>query len=184
MSDIRHWFQTFFWQFIELHQSYLCLWNVKAKSYSSRSLKDQAYGILLKKLQEVEPEATKEIVKKEINSFRTVFQKEKDKVRLERSCAGADDIYKPNLWYFFLLNFLDNQETLRSSTNSIIIPLWDHCQCCLLNFLIQLALRVITDSNKISPITNFKTKPMHCTYSAFNLLKIEQKYSFFHRANF
>jgi hypothetical protein len=36
-----------------------------------------------------------------------------------RSGAGENDIYKPTLWYFDILDFLNDQEKVRKSKNTI-----------------------------------------------------------------
>jgi hypothetical protein len=64
--------------------------------------------------------ATKDTVAKKINSFRSVFRKELLKVmKIARSGAGADDLYKHSLWYYDLLSFLNDQETPSESISNI-----------------------------------------------------------------
>ena len=58
------------------------------------------------------------MVIRKINSLRTVYRKEQQKVnKSNRSGAGADEIYKPTLWYYDLLHFLN--ETPRPSKNNL-----------------------------------------------------------------
>lgn len=79
--------------------------------YSNRDKKNQAYATLIDKCKEVDREATKDTVAKKINSFRTIYRKELSKVKTSmRSDAGAEEIYRPSLWYFDLLSFLNDQE--------------------------------------------------------------------------
>lgn len=67
----------------------------------------------------VEPAATRDTVKKKINSIRSSYRKEKKKVDAStRSGAATEDIYEPSLWYFHLLEFLNDQETPRQSTSN------------------------------------------------------------------
>jgi hypothetical protein len=81
---------------------------------------NQAYAVLVNKCQEVERWATKNTAAKTINSFRSVFRKELLKVmKSARSGAGADDLYKPSLWYFNLLSFLNDHENPRESISDI-----------------------------------------------------------------
>jgi hypothetical protein len=74
---------------------------------------------LIDKRKEVDREATKDTVAKKINSFRTIYRKDLSKVKNSmRSAAGAEEIYKPSLWYLDLLSFLNDQEQpTRSMTN-------------------------------------------------------------------
>lgn len=120
MADIRSYSKEFISEFIELYKSYPCLWKVKAKEYMDRNKKNEAYKVLVQKLQEVEKNATKEMVKTKINSLRSSFRRELKKMKeSRRSGAGADDVYVPHLWYFELLLFVKDHETPRQSVNNI-----------------------------------------------------------------
>lgn len=98
MSDLRQWSREFFTEFIELYRNFPCLSKVKSSEYSDREKKNPAYAVLVNKCQEVDRAATKDTVTKKINSFRSVYRKELQKVnKSERSGAYTDDIYKPYL---------------------------------------------------------------------------------------
>jgi len=58
------WSKDFLLEFIELFRQEECLWKVKSKDYYNRSKKDASYGILIGKVQEVEPDATRDTVVK------------------------------------------------------------------------------------------------------------------------
>ena len=53
-------------EFIELFWAEECLWKVKLKDYYNRSKKDVSYRTLIGKVQEVEPDATRDTVVKKI----------------------------------------------------------------------------------------------------------------------
>ncbi|CAH2012948.1 unnamed protein product [Acanthoscelides obtectus] len=75
---------------------------------------------MIKKYNEIDEAANKETVTKKINSLRTVYKKERAKImKSTKSGAGEDDIYNPTLWYFDLLDFLNDQDQIRQSTNTI-----------------------------------------------------------------
>jgi len=57
------WSKDYNLDFIELFRQE-CLWRVKLKDYFNRSKKDSSYQILIGKLQEVEPDATRDSCKK------------------------------------------------------------------------------------------------------------------------
>ena len=83
-------------EFIELYRSEPCLWQVKSEEYHDRTKKDVAYSKLVKKLEELEPDATKKSVLMKINSLRSAYRKEKKKVEAsKKSGASTDSIYKP-----------------------------------------------------------------------------------------
>lgn len=112
--------KEFLREFIELYQSFPCLWKIKCREYSDRNAKAQAYDILIEKLQTVNPEANRDSVVKKINSLRTTYRKELKRVlESERSGAGEEDIYVPHLWYYELMNFIRDQEIPRSTKSNI-----------------------------------------------------------------
>lgn len=120
MADLRQCSREFLAEFIALYESFPCIWRVKSKEYSDRDKKRQAYEILVDKFKEIDANANRETVIKKINSMRSVYRKELAKVnQSHRSGAGEYDIYKPSLWYFDLLHFLNDQETPRKSTNTM-----------------------------------------------------------------
>ncbi|XP_067135388.1 uncharacterized protein [Centruroides vittatus] len=107
-------------EFLKIYESEPCLWHVKNKEYHDRSKKEAAYLRLIEKLKEIEPNANKESVVKKINNIRSAYRKEIKKIKASiKSGAGTEDIYKPKLWYFELLRFLDDQDTPRSSRSNI-----------------------------------------------------------------
>ena len=96
---------------IEVYKSLPALWKVKCDDYSNRQKKDAAYGVLVEKFREKYTHYTREDVKKRINIYRTNYRKELKKVLdSEKSGAATDQVYKPTLWYFNALAFLDDQE--------------------------------------------------------------------------
>ncbi|KAL4125887.1 hypothetical protein QTP88_010124 [Uroleucon formosanum] len=112
--------RDFLREFIELYQSFPCLWLVKSKEYSDRKKKNLAYEEMVKKYKEFDPSADRNTVVKKNNALRTVYKKELSKVNnSSKSVAGADEIYKPSLWYFDLLHFLNDQDSLSLTRNTM-----------------------------------------------------------------
>ncbi|MPC57844.1 hypothetical protein E2C01_051832 [Portunus trituberculatus] len=104
--------QEFWLDFIECYRSFLSLWKIKSEDYKNRNLKGNCYKQLVEMLKEHIPTATKDLVCKKINAFRTSYRRElKMVIKSEKSGAGSDDIYKPSLWYYDALGFLRDQET-------------------------------------------------------------------------
>jgi hypothetical protein len=56
--------KDFLVEFIELFREEECLWKVKLEDYYNRSQKDASYRTLIWKVQEVEPDATRDTVVK------------------------------------------------------------------------------------------------------------------------
>uniref|UniRef100_A0A182W0U3 MADF domain-containing protein n=1 Tax=Anopheles minimus TaxID=112268 RepID=A0A182W0U3_9DIPT len=105
-------------EFIELYKSFPCLWHQQSKQYEHQ--KQKAYAALVQKYREVDPQASKETVKRKINALRTGYRKQLK--RLNRpSKAGTNR--QPTWWYFELFHFLDDypqwlkQEERVESTN-------------------------------------------------------------------
>ncbi|KAJ8971541.1 hypothetical protein NQ317_014973 [Molorchus minor] len=103
MADIRSFSKDFITEFIELYKAYPCLWKTKSKDYMNRNKKNEAYKVLLEKLQEVEKKCHKRNDSK-------------------RSGTGTDDVYVPHLWYYDLLLFGRDQEIPRQSVSNIEDP--------------------------------------------------------------
>ncbi|KAL3286952.1 hypothetical protein HHI36_001438 [Cryptolaemus montrouzieri] len=105
MADLRQCSREFLTDFIALYESFPSIWSVKSKEYSNREKKGEAY----EKLVEINATATRDTVVKKVNPLRSVYRKELGKVNKSiRSGAGEDEMYKPYLWYFDLLHFLND----------------------------------------------------------------------------
>ena len=78
-------------EFIELYRSEPCLWQVKSEEYHDRTKKDVAYSKLVKKLEELEPGATKKSVVMKINSLHILPQ---NFVQDERILLYKDDFLR------------------------------------------------------------------------------------------
>ncbi|KAH8280801.1 hypothetical protein KR054_004549, partial [Drosophila jambulina] len=104
--------KQFLTEFIYCLKNEPALWQAKSEAYKNKNMRNKGWEMLLRKLQEVEPEATIDTVKIKVNSLRATYRRELQKIkRSEKSGAGADDIYQPSIWYFKELNFLCEQET-------------------------------------------------------------------------
>ncbi|XP_077128656.1 aprataxin isoform X1 [Ranitomeya variabilis] len=106
-------------EFLEIYQSFPCLWRIKSPEYSNREKRKAGYANLIAfyNLHAPEEQATEAIVKKKIQALRTVWRKELNKVlHTSKSGASTEEVYVPKLWYFQHLNFLRDQEVPRAST--------------------------------------------------------------------
>lgn len=65
--------REFLREFIELYQSFTCLWLVMSKEYSDRNKKGLAYEEMVKKYKEIDPSADRNtVVKKLMHSVRFI----------------------------------------------------------------------------------------------------------------
>lgn len=121
-------------EFIELYKSLPCLWKVKSKEYHDRVVRDGAYEQLVNKMKEIEPEATKHSVIKKINNLRTCYRKEQKKYEAsKKSGSSPDELYKTQLWYYDLFDFLGDQDTPRASTLNLDDENTEHEEVCMYN---------------------------------------------------
>jgi hypothetical protein len=118
--DTRFLSKEFLTQFIQLYETFPCLWKIKSKEYLNKNLKESAYMQLLQLCKETYPEADIKFVKNKIQSLRNSFRKEMRKVHSSRrSGAGTDNIYEPTLWYYKLLMFTKDQEIPDDSVENV-----------------------------------------------------------------
>ncbi|XP_037810741.1 uncharacterized protein LOC119602971 [Lucilia sericata] len=110
-----------FWiEFLEIYHSHPALWRFKSKEYKNKTLKEEAYIILIEKMKELYPEANKDMVLKKINTFRSSYRREKRKVQNSmRNGSSKDNIYKPKWFFFDKLKFLDEQYGAKVITPSM-----------------------------------------------------------------
>ncbi|TMW47625.1 hypothetical protein DOY81_007303 [Sarcophaga bullata] len=105
-----------FWtEFIDIYRTLPCLWNTRDENYNNRESRSEAWNKLVKKLQEVEPDANQDSVKRKINTFRSNFNREVRKIRQTQKEQPSEE-YNPTLWYFDHLSFLLNQEKYHNSS--------------------------------------------------------------------
>lgn len=77
-------------------------------------IKKFAYQELVKKYKEVDAMASRETVTQKINCLRSVFKKDLIKEKSRNSLElGGGEVYKPSLWYFDSLHFLNDQDVPR-----------------------------------------------------------------------
>ncbi|XP_050427796.1 uncharacterized protein LOC126837881 [Adelges cooleyi] len=106
--------------FIDIHRTHPCLWQIKSKEYHDRDKKEAAYKLLIEKLREIEPDANKAVVVRKINNLRSNVREEKKRHEQSlKSGASADDVYYVNLWYYDLFNFLHDQCTPREFSSNL-----------------------------------------------------------------
>lgn len=107
---------------ISLYETHPQLYDVKNKNYRNKTKRLHLVGRITKvfcekfKLTDV----TIADVKRKINSLRTQYTTEKNKIKKSIvSGSGADEIYKPTLWCFPLLRFQDDGNPVRDSESSL-----------------------------------------------------------------
>nr|XP_049707832.1 uncharacterized protein LOC126056943 isoform X1 [Helicoverpa armigera] len=155
-----------FWhEFLQMYRSYPCLWDVKDPSYLRKDVKREAYAVLLAKVNEVDPTATLDTVKKKIDSFRTAFRREEKKVILSMHSGALDsEIYSPTLWYYreleeFLGNNTEEHRNLiisRASCNN-------EDECRMVEFQVRLDEATLSEESEEEKYTPPSKKRMKIT---------------------
>ncbi|KAI8129488.1 hypothetical protein CVS40_1076 [Lucilia cuprina] len=105
------WTRTEISNLISLYRQYECLWNTSHEDYNNYEVKQNAW-------QDIAASCDKEVdeVKKKLKNLRSAYVSEKKKSENISKDHGID--YKPNLFYFNELEFLDTVVVLRKSTLS------------------------------------------------------------------
>lgn len=103
-----------FWrEFIEIYREMPALWKVNSDAYKNKRLKQECYDRLTEKLREIEPSATIDLTKRKINTFRSNYRREVNKVLNSKLKGGQP--YNPSVWYYKHLEFLYEDETTQGS---------------------------------------------------------------------
>lgn len=128
--DLRVYSKGAIEDFINTYRQCECLWNVKSKDYSNKYKRNECYDKLLAVLKTTDQDANKETVVKKINSLRASYRKERKKTRESRSGSGAAEVYNTKLWYFKLLDFLDDSSPIlptRDNLNETEVNCYTFC---------------------------------------------------------
>ncbi|ETN67644.1 hypothetical protein AND_000535 [Anopheles darlingi] len=97
-----------FWrEFIGLYRRLPDLWNGNSNGYLDRNKREASYKILVDKMKQFDPRADKASVCTKINSLRSTYRRELNKVKAMR---GTGEEYVPSLYYFDDMSFLRDQE--------------------------------------------------------------------------
>ncbi|XP_030372982.1 uncharacterized protein LOC115622971 [Scaptodrosophila lebanonensis] len=108
-----------FWrEFLALYESLPELWDARNLNYRHRDCKYEAYDVLQRKLQELEPNATRYDVQRRINIFRTNYRRERLRILKQQSLGVQSDVVKPTLWFYDFMSFLLTQETFQHGTRT------------------------------------------------------------------
>lgn len=119
-AGLRNYSTKLLTDFIKVYRSEPCLWKIKCKDYSDKIKKAAAYDRLVNVLRVVDPEADRHTIVRKINNLRSAYRKEMKKVQKSKiSGCGTEDVYKPRLWYFHLMDFLTDQEAPSSSVSDL-----------------------------------------------------------------
>lgn len=104
---------------ISLYRDCPELWKVKSKDYLNKNKRSLAIQKILKVLKIYKPEYNEETFKKKINTLRTNFNKECQKIdQKKKSGVSTDEVPEPSLWYFNELIFIKDQVEIADTESS------------------------------------------------------------------
>ncbi|CAG4961444.1 unnamed protein product [Parnassius apollo] len=110
-SDISE--RDFVLYLISLYRDSPVLWNAKRKDYVDKSKRSVALQNIIRSLRIYKPTYSEEELKKKINTLRTNFNKERNKInKARRSGISPDDVQQPTLWYYNEMLFLIDQTSV------------------------------------------------------------------------
>ncbi|XP_020803927.1 uncharacterized protein LOC110180573 [Drosophila serrata] len=104
-------------EFISCYRHFTALWDSSSEDYLSKQKKEPGYRELLNILQRINGDATVNDVKRKINSLRCCYRRQIKKVQ------ASQNGYKPRLWWYHLMDFLNPvlniQSPLRMKSDSL-----------------------------------------------------------------
>lgn len=103
---------------IDAYNMETCLYNTKSPNYHNKHARKEALDRISSALKDVRPSTANDIMAK-MKSLRTTFVAELNKIKQsKKSGAGVGQIYKPSIWYFERLYFLNDHVTPRRGTSN------------------------------------------------------------------
>lgn len=110
--------KRFLIEFFELYRQQPCLWNKSDHGYIDKGHREHALDVLTRKMREVNQNANKDETIRKINTFRSRFNKERKRREIGDS-SGTYPVYKPRLWYYRHLQFLQCDQTTSLSGQGV-----------------------------------------------------------------
>ncbi|XP_039303191.1 uncharacterized protein LOC113004674 [Solenopsis invicta] len=105
---------------IEAYKEEPCLYAVNTPNYHNKQSRNEALKNVCTAVSMIRPGTTEKECATKFYNLRNQFNVENAKVKSSiKSGIGTNDVYKPNLWYFEHLLFLESYFTSRKSRNSI-----------------------------------------------------------------
>lgn len=105
---------------ISLYEGRPELYNVKHHFYSNKHARAEAFHHIVASLQTKQKDISVADVKSKLTTLRTHYTHELKKIRQSgRSGAGAEDIYKPTVWWFEQTKFLEPYIKCRKSESNL-----------------------------------------------------------------
>lgn len=124
MADTARFMSTeFLPTFINVYRNHPCLWYLKSKDYSNKDLKTAAYKELIQLTKKIIPSCDLNFVKRKIEVLRGSFRRERRKVKnATKLGSGRNPNYKPKLWYYDMLMFLQDEGERRPVRRMWLAP--------------------------------------------------------------
>ncbi|XP_071653675.1 uncharacterized protein [Temnothorax longispinosus] len=119
-GDSKKWTNEEIIILIDSYKEESCLYAINSPNYHNKHLRNEALKRVGDAVRVFKPHVTDKDCASKFHTLRSQYNIENAKVkRSKKSGTGTDNVYKPSLWYFEHLMFLDTFFTPRKSRNSL-----------------------------------------------------------------
>lgn len=107
---------------LELYKRLPCLWDPAHHLYHTKEERNRAYHILLEKYKTINPDATRDIMKKKIDNMRNAYRREYKKV-CTITILNTRGILLTEIYLFFFIQGYSSQSNGTTSAYTCIMVL-------------------------------------------------------------
>ncbi|XP_011863271.1 PREDICTED: uncharacterized protein LOC105559523, partial [Vollenhovia emeryi] len=104
---------------IDAYKDEPCLYQTRNPNYHNKTLRNEALNRICAMVNAIRPNTTEKDCSVKFYNLRNQFNSENAKVRTSmKSGIGSENVYRPNLWYYDALKFLEEHIIPRKSRTS------------------------------------------------------------------
>jgi hypothetical protein len=121
------WGEDTTYKFVQLYQAHECLWNKHSTLYRDKEARENSIKLIVEDMALQQFGA--EEVKQKIKSLRSTWGGEQHKIRKsELSSAGPDDVYKPPMkWFSLMEDIMRRGQVKRKTYINLVSPFISYC---------------------------------------------------------
>jgi len=119
------WTEDDIYKFVGLYRDYECLWNMSSANYKNKHMRQRAIEAIMQAMGREEFGVNE--VKQNIKNIRSTYNQEVQKIQ-KRKASGAspDDVYKPTVKWFDVMDQIMKGSKGRSETRSNLVSKLSH----------------------------------------------------------
>ena len=119
------WTEDDTYKFIGLYRDYECLWNMSSANYKNKHMCQRAIEAIMQAMGRKEFGVTE--VKQKIKNIRSNYNQEVQKIQESKaSGTSLDDVYKPTVKWFDVMDQIMKGSKSRSETQSNLVSKFSH----------------------------------------------------------